>query len=139
MRFFDTLLDKWEELEKKSAPMRKKLKIFGRDLNGAFRVIWVNFLRLKRVIIAIPVGVAAVLIALSNLAKLPEVVGLQLTANGEFSYQVARELAVLGPLALTALCLLMLFLSRRTLTPWLVSIVSLLVPLFIYFMNTFPA
>jgi hypothetical protein len=59
MRFFDTLLDKWNELEKTTAPMRKKLNIFGRDLNGAFRVIWVNFLRLKRVIIAIPVGIVS--------------------------------------------------------------------------------
>lgn len=139
MRFIDTLMDKWDEIVKKTAPARKRLRIFWRDLKGAFRFIWVNFLRMKRVIIAIPVGVAAVLIALSNLANLPAVVGLQLAASGEFTLQVARELVVLGTLALTALCLLMLFLSRRTLTPWLVSVMSLLVPLFIYFMNTFPA
>lgn len=139
MRFIDTLMDKWDELVVKTAPMRKKLRIFWRDLKGAFRFIWVNFLRMKQVVLAIPVGIAAVLIALSNLANLPAVVGLQLAATGEFTVQVARELAVLGPLALTALCLLMLFLSRRTLTPWLVSVVSLLVPLFIYLLNTFPA
>ena len=139
MRFIDTLLDKWNELVDKTAPARRKLKIFWRDLKGAFNFIWVNFLRLKRVILAIPVGIAAVLIALSNLANLPAVVGLQLAATGEFTVQVAREMAVLGPLALTALCLLMLFLSRRTLTPWLVSVVSLFVPLFIYLLNTFPA
>ena len=37
---------------------------------------------------------------------LPAVVGLDLQVGGDFSIQVVRELAVLGPVAVTAVCLL---------------------------------
>ena len=66
-------------------------------------------------------------------------VGLDLQITGDFDLQVVRELAVLGPVALTALCLLLMFVSRRTLTPWLVSVFTLLLPVLILFTNIFPA
>ena len=70
---------------------------------------------------------------------LPAVVGLDLQVGGDFSIQVVRELAVLGPVAVTAVCLLLMFISRRTLTPWIVSLVSLALPLVILVTNIFPA
>ena len=81
----------------------------------------------------------AVILALQNMVKLPVVVGLDLQTSGEFSIQIAREIAALGPMAITALCLLLMFCSKRTLTPWLVSVFSLLLPLLILVTNTFPA
>ena len=81
---------------------------------------------------------SAMMLAINNQAKLPEVVGLNLQNNGAFSIQIAREIAVLGPLAVTALCLLLVFCSRRTLTPWLVSVFSLALPVLILVINTFP-
>ena len=77
-------------------------------------------------------------LAFYNLEKLPKVVGLDLQISGDFDIQVVRELAVLGPVALTALCLLLMFISRRTLTPWLVSIFTLALPLLILLSNVFP-
>ena len=38
-----------------------------------------------------------------------------------------------------AACLLLMFLSRRVVYPWLVSIFSLALPLLIYITNVFPA
>ena len=52
---------------------------------------------------------------------------------------VEKGIAVMGPLAVTAACLLLMFLSRRVVYPWLVSIFSLALPLLIYITNVFPA
>ena len=93
---------------------------------------------IKKVLIALGAAVALIL-ALMNLFKLPALVGLGLQGNGEFSFEIIREVAVIGPLAVTAICLLLMFASKRTLTPWMVSVFSLLLPLMILFTNTFPA
>ena len=88
---------------------------------------------------AIPVGIGAVWLAMKNLVELPDTVGLNLQSDGTFSVLIAREIAVLGPIAITALCLLLMFCSKRTLTPWLVSVFSLAIPLLILVTNVFPA
>ena len=74
-----------------------------------------------------------------NMEKLPETVGLNLQLDGAFNVMITRELAVLGPVAITALCLLLMFCSKRILTPWFVSIFSLVLPVFVLVLNIFPA
>jgi hypothetical protein len=44
----------------------------------------------------------------------------------------------MGPLGVTAACLLLMFCSRRTLYPWLISIMSLLLPMLILLLNNYP-
>lgn len=94
--------------------------------------------RMRKLIMSIPVVLAAVRLAQYNASHLPEQVGLNLQANGEYAYMIARDAAVLGPLALTAFCLLLVFLSRRTVYPWVISIFTLTVPLLILFTNIYP-
>ena len=139
MEFIDKAMAKWEKLKKVAAPYLKKVSAFLRDLGNAFAIIWKYVYRLRKVFMAIPVGVGAVMLAIYNEAHLPAVVGLDMQNNGEFSMLVVRELAVLGPLAITALCLLLMFASRRTLTPWIVSLFSLSLPLLILITNVFPS
>ena len=88
---------------------------------------------------AIPVVLAALYLATKNMARLPEEVGINLLANGQYEYLISRGLAVMGPLVVTGVCLVMMFLSRRTVFPWLISIFSLVLPLLIYITNVFPA
>lgn len=95
--------------------------------------------RLRSILLAIPVVVAAVMLAVQNLARLPERVGILLLASGEYQMMVSRSIAVMGPLAVTALCLLMMFCSRRVIYPWLISIFSLVLPFLLYITNVFPA
>ncbi len=95
--------------------------------------------RFHKILLAIPVAIAAVWLAISTAAKLPEHVGISLLETGEFAYMVTREVAVLGPLAVTALCLLLMFCSRRTVYPWLISIFSLVLPFLLLLTNTFHA
>ena len=95
--------------------------------------------RLRGFFMAIPVVLAALYLATQNMARLPDEVGINLLANGQYEYLISRGLAVMGPLVITGVCLVMMFLSRRTVFPWLISIFSLVLPLLIYITNVFPA
>ena len=112
---------------------------------GSFQKVW-NVMRmignliyrLRKVIMTIPVVYYAIVFGVYNAKYLPERVGLVLQSNGEFAQTVSRGLAVMGPLGLTAACLLLMFCSRRTLYPWLISVFSLVLPILIIVTNIFP-
>ena len=107
-----------------------------------FLHIWKEFWRwvfhLRSVILVIPVAVIAILLSAYNEAHLPELVGINIQESGEYAQIISREVAVYGPLALTGVCLLLTLLSRRILYPWLVSVFTLVLPIFILFTNNFP-
>ena len=115
----------------------KKEKKEGAAMN-TLKSIWKWVYRLRSVILAIPVAVGAVALALHNQAKLPDAVGINIQASVEYAEMVVKSVAVLGPLAVTAVCLLMVFCSRKVLYPWLISLFSLALPLLIYITNVFP-
>ena len=89
----------------------------------------------KKVWLAVPVAIAAVYLAIYTGAKLPRYVGINLLENGDYAFLVTREIAIMGPLAVTAVCLLLMFCSKRVLYPWLVSVFSLVLPLLILLIN----
>lgn len=93
----------------------------------------------KKIWLALPVAIAAIYLAIYTGSKYPEYVGINLLESGDFAYLVTREIAVMGPLAVTAVCLLLMFWSKRTLFPWLVSVFSLTLPLLILLINLLPA
>lgn len=95
--------------------------------------------RLRGFFMAVPVALAALYLASRNMVQLPEEVGINLLTNGEYAFLVSRSLAVMAPLAVTAVCILMMWLSRRTIYPWIISIFSLVLPLLIWVTNVFPA
>ena len=138
MNFLDKVVQVWQTFLKKAEPGYLRFVDFLHEFGKAFMVVWHHICRLRKVIIAVPVAIGAVYLAIYNLANLPAIVGIGLQNTGEFSFQVAKEIAVLGPIALTAVCLLLMFASRRTLTPWMVSLCTLLLPLLIYITNVFP-
>ena len=95
--------------------------------------------RLRGFFMAIPVALAALYLASRNMTQLPEEVGINLLENGEYQFLISRSLAVIAPLAVTGVCILMMWLSRKTVYPWLISIFSLVLPLLIWVTNVFPA
>ena len=105
--------------------------------NG-FQKFWSWVIKLRGVWFAIPVLVCAVLLAIYNEATLPAKVGIDLQVTGEYAKMVSREVAVFGPLGLTAACLALMFCSRRMIYPWIVSIFSLTLPILILITNIFP-
>lgn len=95
--------------------------------------------RLRGFFMAIPVALAALYLAAQNMSRLPEEVGINLLATGEYEYLISRGLAVMAPLVVTGVCLVMMWLSRRTIFPWIISIFSLVLPILIWITNVFPA
>ena len=99
----------------------------------SLKSIWKWMYRLRSVILAIPVAAGAVILAIHNQAKLPAEVGINIQTSGEYAEMVGKGVAVLGPLAVTAVCLLMVFCSRKVLYPWLISLFSLVLPILIVY------
>ena len=92
-------------------------------------------IKLRKIFMAVPVVWVAVQVAGENMERLPEMVGFNIQSNGEFAVMVTRNYAVAGPLGLTAFCLLLMFCSRKTVFPWIISIFSLALPWLIYYTN----
>ena len=126
--FMQTTKDIWGKV---SSVFKKIEEVIG--------VICRCIFKLRKIFMAIPVVYLAVQIAQTNMERLPEAVGLNLQSSGEFALMVTREYAVYGPLGITAFCLLLMFFSRKTVFPWVISFFTLVLPYLIYFTNLYPA
>lgn len=93
--------------------------------------------KVRSLMLSIPVLVCAGALAIRNARLLPEYVGINILASGEYQWLVTRGVAVLAPLALTVLCLVLMLCSKKVLYPWLISVFSLVLPLVIWLTNTF--
>lgn len=139
MKFFEDLDEKWRSFLKKNGPTIEKWK---KVFSNIWRVLsltgrWVY--RLRSIFLAVPVALVALRLAIYNMANLPDQVGINIQTTGEYAQMVDKGVAVMGPLAVTALCILMMLCSRRMVYPWLISIFSLVLPVLIYITNVFPA
>ena len=95
--------------------------------------------RLRKLVLAAPVVFLAAKLAYYNREHLPEQVGINIQSSGEFAQMITRDMAVMGPLGLTAACLLLMLCSRKALYPWAISVFTLVLPLLILFSNLYPA
>ena len=102
-----------------------------RVLRETVRWIW----RLRGLLMSLPVAVVAIRFAWENMHRLPEMVGVDIQASGEFARTISRDLAVLGPLGITAFCILLTVGSKKPLFPWVISVFSLVLPPLIWFLN----
>ena len=123
--------------KRKNAISEEKMEQL-KKIGAVLRVIGQWIYKLRSVILAIPVVVVAIKLALQNLHRLPEYVGINMQASGEYAMMIERNVAVFVPLLVTAGCLLMMFISKKVLYPWLVSMFSLLLPLLLWVTNVFP-
>ena len=111
----------------------------GQRINHYIGLIGTWGFHLRKIILAAPVVYYAIRLAAHNMEHLPEEVGINLLSNGEFAMYVARGMAVAGPLALTAACLLLMFCSRKALYPWAINVFTLALPVLILVSNIYPA
>ena len=116
----------------------EKFKTVMSKINSVINLIGVWLFRLRKFIMAAPVVYAAIRLASYNGQHLPEQVGLDLQSTGEFAMTVSRQLAVMGPLGLTAACLLLMFCSRKAMYPWAISIFTLALPVLLLVSNVYP-
>lgn len=106
--------------------------------------VWLWIYRLRSVLLSIPVLVAALILALRNTIRLPQAVTFSWAALndvGNLVFQnvtINKTLAVWGPFGITVLCVAMIYLSRRVVYPWLISLFTLVLPMILYWVNIFP-
>ena len=138
MKFFDNIKNNFRAFRQDV----KQNKESGKNDGSLFWITCMWVYTLRSVFLAIPVAFAAVLMALDNLIKLPDTVELCIPSAADGLaveiIELNKMVAVFGPLLITAMCLLLMFCSRRVAYPWLISLFSLVLPLFIYFASVFP-
>lgn len=122
----------------KVSAVKEKVDEFFAPVGRVFGVIGKWLYRLRKVFMAIPVFYGMVRLAGYNSEHLPDSVGILLQETGEYAYMMSRQQAVFGPMVVTVACLLLMFFSRRSLYPWIISIFSLVLPLLILVTNLYP-
>lgn len=133
------LKEKWNTFCQKAGPVLDTVGEVLARIGHVLKIIGQYLYKLRKIFFAVPVVVAAVKLAMMNAEKLPETVGISIQADGSFSAMVPQNVAIFGPVLVTGVCLLLMFCSRKTLYPWLISVFSLLLPLLILVTNVFPA
>lgn len=99
------------------------------------KIVYTYVFRIRKILLSVPVAAGALFLANYCRTRMPEQVGLGLLENGRYAATISRDLAVFGPLLITFFCLVMMFCSRKTLYPWLISVFSLVVPILIMLTN----
>ena len=107
-------------------------------INSLISVVGTVLFRLRKIVMAAPVIYWALKIASYNREHLPEMVGIDLQSSGAVAQVSSRDMAGMGPLGLTAACLLQMLCSRKAMYPWAISIFTLALPLLILLSNVYP-
>jgi len=110
-----------------------------KKINSLISFVGSVLFRLRKIVLAVPVVYWALKLAAYNRENLPEQVGINLLSSGSFEQMISRDLAIMGPLGLTAACLLLMFCSRTAMYPWAISVFTLTLPLLILITNLYPA
>ena len=131
--------EKWSDFRESLSAAANTTGSVYTKIKKVIGVIVMCLYRLRKVFLAIPVVYYALKIAGYNQAHLPEQVGINLQSTGEFAMYISREFAVVSPLVLTGACLVMMFLSRKAMYPWAVSIFTLVLPILLLLSNLYPA
>ena len=147
MQWLDNLVDKWEAFKQTPRPGLEKTGNGLRKTGRFLSKLWHYIYMFRGIIMAIPVATASVILAAKCKTDLPESVQMTLPAintqsedsvlgflvfNTEY---IGKSIAVMAPLVLTGACLLLMLVSKRTFYPWLVSIFTLIVPVFLLLTN----
>ncbi len=139
MDLFATIEEKWNTLCEKTRPGREKTGKAMRKTGHMVQTVWETIYRLRTVFLAIPVLLATIWLVFWNMSHLPDSVGIFLLSNGEYALLIPKELAIMLPVAVTAVCILLMLCSKKPLYPWLISLFSLSLPLLIWLTNAYPA
>ena len=139
MKELEQLRTKMQELRSKAQPYVEKADKGYRKAKDIWKKAKPWLWQSRKLLLAIPVVYLMLYFARLNWNVLPEQVGLNLQTTGEYARYITKELAVYGPMGVTGGCLAMMFLSRKTVYPWMICMFSMLLPLLILLTNIFPA
>lgn len=117
----------------------QKFKTVLTKIDNVIDIILTVLFKCRKIFMAAPVVYLAIKIAKYNMEHLPEFVGINLQANGAFADIISRELAVTAPLCVTLGCIVLMFLSRKAMYSWAISIFTLALPVLLLLSNQYPA
>lgn len=129
------IIQKWERFTEK--PWVQNVAAFCKNAGFVLGLTGRWAYKLRSLVLSIPVFILAAALAIRNASQLPEWVGINILANGEYQWLISRSVAVWAPFAVTVLCLLLMLCSKKILYPWLISVFSLALPLVIWLTNSF--
>ena len=150
MQWLNTFMEKYYAFLDKVRPVFAAIGNFLKVTGSSLYKIGVYMYQLRSILLAAPVAAAALILANQNMKRLPEMVEitkLSINRDAEFALfgflemttdVITRDTAVFGPAMITALCLLMMMLSKRTLYPFIISVFSLCLPIILYFFCIYP-
>lgn len=147
MQWLDNLVDKWETRRDTPHPRLEKTGKGIRKTGNFIARLWHYLYMLRGIILSLPVATTAIILAAKCGTDLPETVTVTLpgidtqSAESLFGFlvyhteHIARGTAVTATLVLTVACLLLTICSKRVLYPWLISVFTLAVPVFLLLTN----
>ncbi len=147
MNRFDQMGERWYQFREKMRPAGEKTGRFFKRLGEDIATIIRYMYKLRAIILCAPVAAVAVVLASINTRLLPEAVsflmpGIEIGAEDALfgflvfdQIQVDKGGAIISCLILTLICLGLTLLSKRTLYPWLISVFTLVMPLFLRVTN----
>lgn len=139
MKQLEQITAKFSELREKAQPALEKAQNAYQKAKKIGKKAWPWIWAGRKILLSIPVLWLMLYFARLNWNVLPELVGLNLQTTGEYAQYISKELAVYGPMGVTGGCLVMMFLSRKTVYPWMICMFSMLLPLLILITNIFPS
>ena len=139
MKQLEQFTAKMQELLVNAQPWLEKADHGFKKVKRICKKVWPWIWQARKLLLAIPVVYLMLYFARLNWNVLPEQVGLNLQTTGEYAQYITKELAVYGPMGVTGGCLAMMFLSRKTVYPWMICMFSMLLPMLLLITNIFPA
>ncbi len=124
----------WKQFKEKEAT--QKVIAFFKKVGFVLTLTAKWAYKLRSLVMSIPVFVCAGALAIRNARQLPDLVGVNMLASGEYQWFISRSAAVLIPFAVTVVCLLLMLISKKTLYPWLISLFSLVLPMVVWLTNS---
>lgn len=163
MKWMDRLIEKWYRFVDFVSPFNRGFSRVFRAIRRTFRNLWKYIFWFRSVILGAPLAVAAVVLAAQNMARLPDEVPYTkllfysehkqkflpflFTSEAEsvlFGFlamipdTISKAQAVFMPLTMTAVCIVLMILSKRMLYPFLIGLLTLVLPFVIYWFIEFP-
>ena len=131
--------EKKEKTPKQPNPNWEKTKAVFRKIGRVFTIIGKVLFHTRKIFLTIPVVWASIKMYAFAMEHLPENVGVWLLESGAYQFTLSRESSLMSCMAITAICLVMMFCSRRTILPWVVSLFTLVLPLLLIVTNMYPS
>ena len=116
-----------------------KTKEVFRKIGRVFYIIGRVLFHMRKIFLTLPVLWAAFKVYSYAKEMLPEDVGVWLLESGDYQFMLDRDAALVSCFAVTGVCLGLMFLSRRTILPWVVSLFTLVLPFALILTNMYPA